>query len=557
MSKGSKKRITSIVGVHFGTRRISVVEMHVSGSSTLITAKSSVDMRDGYLNPNVQGNAAFVGAELSALLHRIGTSTNNVVFDVPSSQTYVRSFSFPAMPDEELRSVVDGEIRHTNVLSENGGAFDFVRVGKALERGDVSIVCMAADDPILWFLSDVAKHAKLHLVSRVPEHYAMMRALLIGAPPETPTLYVTVSSSNTEIAIIGPSGLQLYRRIDCRGSDLSIQSARLEDMERLEREADGLLQEDVPMSLQAIKAGSSGMLDPVIVQRLLTETRRSVEFLRRTQMEDAAITRTILSITDENWKDLRPALAESIGVPCTIAEVSKWSGMETTSNAGDYLTALGLATEVIDDPNSQLPPLNLQGVARRAERVSGTQSGVNSAAISAAVLFVVLLVTWMFFWIKSNIQDSENAALHADYKKLESEYLPEQAKFKSEIDAIADLATKGIPFGPIMDEMSLSLDPTVGVIAATFDLGGRITMQGQAGSEQAIVNTLGKLRLIGGFNQTFVDSFEDRKNQGLIFNISTNYDLKFPAQRAAENDQSALASGAVDGNKKILEGVAQ
>lgn len=539
MGKLNSKKLTSVIGVHFGARRISAVELHFSGSSMLITARGSVDMRSSYLNPSVQGASAMIGAELAALLKQIGATTNNVIFDVPSQEVFVRSFSFPDMPREEMRNVVDGEVRHANILAEHGGAFDFLTVGKPMERGDVSVLAMAADDPILWLLDDIARNAKVKLIARVPAHYAMLRALLIGAPPDSPTLYVTVSSSNTEISIVTTSGVQLYRRIDCRGADLIVQSARLEEIARLEKESEGLLQEDVPVSLQAIRSGSNGMLDPVIVQRLLTETRRSVEFLRRTQYEDAAVTRTILSITDEKWKDLQPALAEAIGVPCTIAEVKKWSGMESATDAGEYLAALGLATEIIDDAATMLPRLDLKPQPRKVQRVSGTPSGVKSALIAAGVLFIALGAIFLLYWIKSNSQDSKNATLHAQYKKLESEYLPEQEKFKAEVDAIADLATKGIPFGPIMDEMALSLDPTVGMIAATFDIGGRITLQGQAGSEEAIVNTLGKLRLIGGFRQTFVDSFEDRKNQGLIFNISTNYDLAHPARLEAEKEQGA------------------
>jgi hypothetical protein len=200
------------------------------------------------------------------------------------------------------------------------------------------------------------------------------------------------------------------------------------------------------------------------------------------------------------------------------------------------LCAVGLALHNFRAPNDVVPAFSLVPADRTTAKTQRASSGVRHAIITSGVFALLAVLAWIVFAVQAAKLSAVNALLDAEYTRLEQSYLPQQQALKTEVAAIAELATEGIPFGPILDEVSLSLDPGIGLEVARFDIGGMVVLEGQAESEEAIVNTLNRLREIGGFVSTYVNSFENRDGRGLTFSISSQFDLTFPAAQSLAAD---------------------
>jgi hypothetical protein len=208
------------------------------------------------------------------------------------------------------------------------------------------------------------------------------------------------------------------------------------------------------------------------------------------------------------------------------------------------LCPVGLALHNFRAPDDVVPAFSLVPAERTTAKMQRAASGVRPAIITSGVFAILAVSAWVVFSVQAAKLSAANALLDAEYTRLEQRYLPQQQALKTEVAAIAELATEGIPFGPILDEVSLSLDPGVGLEVSRFDIGGMVVLEGQAESEEAIVNTLNRLREIGGFVSTYVNSFENRDGRGLTFSISSQFDLTFPAAQslAAGPDASSLSA---------------
>ena len=134
----------------------------------------------------------------------------------------------------------------------------------------------------------------------------------------------------------------------------------------------------------------------------------------------------------------------------------------------------------------------------------------------------------------ARILESENAELTRDLDQLKAEYLPMQEAAQLEIRAMGELATRGIPYPPIMDQISDAQHHDLWLTKATYDVGGRISLKGEARNEAAIIATLNRLRVSGGFYETYLERFDQRQQKDIQFNISSRYDLQNPARIAIE-----------------------
>lgn len=208
-----------VLGVQFGHDQIRAVEMRRSGSELLITAAGSVSMPAGALEPGSTVSTEIIGQRLKSLVRKMGATTRHAVFGIPSSGVFTRLLDIPQLPDDELQAVVEGEVAHYQMVRQDGGAFSFAKITAPEGSREMPVIVMAADDPILHALSDVAKAAGLIADFNEPAQLAAIRASLPREMSE-PMLFISIEDIGSEIAVIDDGKLALYRRIDVGGQHL-------------------------------------------------------------------------------------------------------------------------------------------------------------------------------------------------------------------------------------------------------------------------------------------------------------------------------------------------
>lgn len=537
-----------VLGIDFGADVIRVVELRPEGDKFAVAIVGSTQVNPGYLDgQNMDMNAAAAG-RLRDLLRAKNFTTRHAVVGVPAHDSMTRILDLPPMPEEEFDSVIDFEIRHLQMLSERGGAFDYCSLQSSSPGAAPAVLVVAADDPILVTVQDIAKRAGLNLVAREPIHVAAIRAAFAQNPPAAPTLYISVAYPSVEIAIADQTGLMLYRRVDVRGSDLIVKAAGMDDMARVEQ-SDILAPQDVPEAFRLAQSGAKEGLDPVVVSRLGTELRRSVDYFHRQFAQLSAIQSAVLIPYDHRWEMLGPALEAELGFSVKLADIT----MPTVGGAklgldemgqSYFFGPIGLALGSLGAGTSVLPLLDLYSTSRGEKAEQRKVSARNGSLIAAAIIGVIGLVGWFITSSGAKRVEESVAAKEQELSKINAQLAPLQEMKQAQIVMIAELSKKGIPFPRIMDDISRALDPNLGVNDITFYLNGQLRISGETPSDAALINTLNNMRAAERFRSTFVDSFDNRDGRGIRFNISSSYDLTFDMNRAAQAQTSSTTTNA-------------
>jgi hypothetical protein len=82
----------------------------------------------------------------------------------------------------------------------------------------------------------------------------------------------------------------------------------------------------------------------------------------------------------------------------------------------------------------------------------------------------------------------------------------------------------------MVDRLSSMLNANIGVKTIDFEPDGRISIAGEALSEDQIVETVDRLNFSPDFYGTFVDSYTDKEKTGLVYRMTTRFVMTLPEE---------------------------
>lgn len=519
-SSGKRPERNPVLGVSFGHDQIRVVEMRRAGNELTVTAAGSAGMPAGALDPGSTISPELVAQRLKGLLKKMGVTTKHAVLGVPSSGVFTRLLDIPQIPDSELESVVAGEVAHYQMVRQDGGAFGYMRLPTPQNSRDIQVLVMAADDPVLHMLDEVAKRAGLALVSKEPGQLGAVRSIYQTNFSE-PTLMISVEDAATEISIVSEGKLMLYRRIDVGGRNLLANTVGLATV--------GVGGGDVP---RAFSPSGGGLVDDVLAARLATEIRRSLEYHRRQfPMSDAS--QAVLATMDPRLDSLTDYLETALGVPCRVGMPNVKASGAAASELGtpvssEYFSALGLASGELGYAGDLLPVIDLVPSAPRRTGAIAADPTVIGGVIASAIILVAGFLGYNSLKGQAERAEQETIRQQELGRKLDAELKPKKERQDMEYRVLSDLAKQGTPFPWVMDAVANALDPGVGITEIHFDR-GHIRLTAEAKNEAAMVSTLDHIRTQGSFTDPLVDSFQNENLRGLRFNMSSDFIVSSPA----------------------------
>src|SRR4051794_11438340 len=106
----------SLLGIELHEDEIRVVEMRQGFGSPSLGATGVCPMPHGAVRDGVIVRSDAVAAALQRLIEQLNIGTSDAVIGVPASGVNVRALTLPPSPDNELAMLVDGDVRHFQVL---------------------------------------------------------------------------------------------------------------------------------------------------------------------------------------------------------------------------------------------------------------------------------------------------------------------------------------------------------------------------------------------------------------------------------------------------------
>lgn len=120
------KKLSSVLGVDIGSRKIKVAEVRSQGREPMVSALGMIDTPEGAVDHTGVYNAEAVGIALKQAISQAGASVSHVVVSIAGqSSVLVRTLEVPRMSPTELKEHMQWEINRNIPFAESNVLSDF------------------------------------------------------------------------------------------------------------------------------------------------------------------------------------------------------------------------------------------------------------------------------------------------------------------------------------------------------------------------------------------------------------------------------------------------
>ena len=495
-----------VLGIEIDGGQVRIVEMQRGTHHPTITGLHIADLPSGTMAGGAVARPEVLGEVLAKALDEMKATTRSAVLGLPASTISMRAMDVPDVPEAELHAVVEGEVQHFQILREEGGIFDYWSLKPAVgkEEPDRQVLLMAVEESILGGYREGLERAGITVDAIEAQHIGMYRAAGRDIEKEGAVCVLTIGATRSEIGMVISDELALYRRIEIGAMDL-------------------------------VSDDMSGELNESVVSSLSTELKRSIDYFHR-EYPNAPIVDKIISVNREPEltklaEMLIPILRvdfEVVTPPESAAATPEISRMLDMPDGCRYLGAIGLAMEGIEVGSTNNPVFDFAASGGRSYELRSARRNFLLSGVAAAAILVVGGAIAAYMNSRNNGLDAEISRLRSEVNSLQAKYRPQAEARAMQIQILADISAQGVPFQPLMDELSRALDPAVGLEKVSVDTGGVVNLTAEAVDELAMINTVDRLRSIPLFTDTVVNTYgklaeNEPGNKAIRFDLTTRY----------------------------------
>ncbi len=506
------KKGRSVLGIEINSSEIRVVEMEGVWPEPRILRADVVPTPLDSMNGDEIIRPDLVGRALGTLLTRMGTRTRQAIMSIPSGAVTTRVLDIPNIPEAELHAVVEGEISHQNILPNQHGEFDYMR----LDTGDLRpqarprLLLMAAEARILDGYYQTAGQAGLNLLSMEPGLVAMYRAASTLSYSQPPCLCLMVGTTVSEVAIMDSGPIRVYRRIDLGSRQIL---SEIDALPKVSAASEPEKSHNAParFNLDGSRAEeekpqvagriASDISDNTAVNSLTVELQRSLDYYQR-EYPDARPVNSIVIVTGQSeleplaaWLSARLHIAASVAtIPASAATDLAIRSRLDEPTALRFLRAGGLAMQALEKLPDGLPQFNLLG-KRKANRTPSALGGRMAFALTLSILVLLLGSLNMFrVGTKANQMDRELAHTAQVRKELNSYHGMSLEQVRRQKEILNVLLPVGEPLPSVVDAMAGAVPPDASLEEISRDKAGSLSLSGETTNDAVLVQFLDALR---------------------------------------------------------------
>lgn len=514
----------TVLGVEIGAREVRMVEMRGGTTQPQILRAGKVPLPPGAMDGDRIVQIEVVADLIRGLHSRIGCQARAVIVAMGIQSVVSRVFAIPRVPDSELRTVVEGELAHFQILRSGAGAFDFFRIDSATSGADSmpSVLLMAVEERVAQGYRITIEKAGLQLLALEPVTLSLFRAAFSRLETEPAALCLAVTPQRSELSILDHTQLRIYRRLDIGSNDFIVgrkSNAGLAGTGTTNLSGDTgplgetsqtktlLNKEDVPTAelspttlaagatlgdtgpLSSTDAANYGEIIPQAAASLANEIQRSLDYYRREYPNATAIGRIILTTNDPDAEGLSEWLAQALRMDVRVAEIPTNPGLPPqtikqleTPQGLSLLGACGAALHALTPDWKQVPRFNLS-VGIQSERPGTIERDRLMAVSIFSACILIGGISFAVFFNQKTEQENYKTKQFQQTLGQRTSLRDDMIRAIEEERRLASIVkADGLPIPGLMDVVSRSLpnNANLGLSTIQFSRDGKIALDGKA-----------------------------------------------------------------------------
>ena len=504
-----------VLGVDIHPHEIRVVEMRGNWSHAEVVNIGAIPTPAGAMEGDRVANPDAIAEALRQLLHDRGIGARDAILGIAARSIITRVIDVPRVPDKEMRTVIEGEMAHYQILREGTGTFDFIRLPEAEENGEATpqVLLMAVEDLIVSGYCEVADRAGLRLIALEPVLLSMFRAAFSQAQDQPTVACLSITYGKSEIAIMDEGLLRLYRRVDTGSDDLL--TARRQGPSAQQPTGNALLGSLAEQEIELEHAAPQSGINISAANNLAIELQRSIEYYRREYPHSEPINRVLVATNDPELQPIVAWLSDALGTE--MLTVSPQASMtldpQVTSQLAPpdglrFLAAAGLAMHELAGHPAALPLFDLSSLQQATNLIETSRRKLAIAMVAAAAILVIGLGAAFAVGQQANSVYHSLTGAQQELAAKQQEHQTQVSQLEAQQEQLRVLKTQGFPFPRIVDAAAAAVDPEAGLTDLNLDVNGKVQLNGDASSERAVNNTLQNMLNCPYFNGPTLDSFD-------------------------------------------------
>lgn len=524
----------AVIGIEISSAEVRGACVRAVGGSPQLAAVASVPTPPGSVDAEGMLSAHEIGDAIRRVCAQLDPRVNQIVVGMTGCNLVARVMEIPPVPDNEIRSVLRGEMDHYRILPAGQSAFDFYRLpnlpdkeparepaGEEEPEGVARVLLMGAEERLVASYRSVVDASHLSLVAVEPGSIAIVRALYPMLQRERSVATVIVSAAGTDIFITQEGMLQFYRRVDTGVPELRVQAGQSQQTHAANAgnspQRGGLLvpdEEEEPAPQIGGSGGAGGAdagsapaaaVEPYnrqAVSLLMTEVQRSLDYFAREFPlgEDAMRVRFAIDAPDAT--DLFAVMGQYLRSEAEMASpldglhVSPDAAREMSGGQGfRYTAAVGLALRGAGGIYATAPALDLGVgdvviVERRMAPKVMLASMLASAAVLAGTITAAIIVGNQIARLDRNLTQDKKAL-----QWLTAEHAAKVAMLERQKNLVDTIHSKDKPIREAIEFVSAATARGACLTTLSIDPNGSIHLSGEAASSQVVADMMDTINM--------------------------------------------------------------
>lgn len=498
----------SVIGIELQEQHIRVVEVTDSARPMILAVAEAImperSIRDGVIiRPDV------VAASLRKLLQVTGINAEDAIFGVPATACTLRTLTVPPVPDVEMPTIVDGEVKHFRIFSTHDAVYNYfpLPAPTGADAGrSANVLLVGSEGPIISALREVAEKASINVLAFEPVQIGMYRTAAESLQ-DSSAMALIISEDRCDVVLHVAGEISLFREIDLGANTL------------LSRHYD-----DDPFTHPA--PDDEIVLDPLKVKvdnanSLSIELKRSIEYFQREYPTARPIDRLVVVTTEPAISDLTPWLSSELNLPVEIVSSFKASTEKESvrsdlkaPNGARFGAAYGLAMRGAYAIEKRIPFMDLFARERTVVALEEKRKGMAGSLLVSIAAVVLGLIFAYKFGVEANHAEHHLNHLNEDVAELETAYQrnsEEQLKLHRQYEL---LLQEGVPLSGLINAVSTRVLGQIGLTDIQANNTGQITITGEAIDESTAIRAAEALKMDGLIASANVASFEKVDPEG-------------------------------------------
>ncbi len=516
----------SVLGIDINSNELRVVELRGSGASAQVTRLGAVPPPTGSIDGGRIVYPEAVAETLRGLLKRLNTRCNAAVLGIGSQSVISRVLEIPPVPPEEIHSVIEGELRHYQILRSGAGAFDYVPIEPINPNTNANtILLMATEEATISGYREVAEAANLQIIAMEPILPAIYRGVSHHILAEPAVMVLLITYSRTEITIVDHGKIRLYRRVDIGSDDLI--SGRLPHRVRTlrpdEKVSDRILLNNPGEEEVETEEIIPGTLQQDVAETLAIEAQRSLDYYRREYPASATVARLLIATNDPDIEQYGEHIAETLRIdarmadaPVAMAISRQVASQMEAPNGLRYLGAVGLAMHSQQIAQEIVPRFDLSVRERHQADTGVARQRFTAALVAGLVIILAGLLIALSIGQKANQLSREVVSAHENLNQLTNQTQTQLANEERSQSLYEQLRLYGYAWPRILDGVSAAVPSSADLTSVGLNADGALDISGDADNAQAIIDMMKAMQQCPYFEPISLDSLitpENNTNQ--------------------------------------------